>query len=236
MPPARAASGVTAPASARILRLARVSRWVMLMAADPHRQASTLSPTAPIPGRGLPADAIELIPTPQIRLARACGLFATSLAAAGTLAIGPAVVIARIAAGVPIVVTWGAEPAPAATARDAAGTRVRQLLLTRPRYALTAHEPLLVAGAAGAPRLRPQGSALRSPGRPAPMELGAARLAARRGGRRSTGESTVLARRQRPPPAARRQTPGSSLTLIAHASAASPLYGWCGPIFSSSRI
>jgi len=208
----------------------------MLMAVDPHRQASTLSPTAPIPGRGLPADAIELIPTPQIRLARACGLFATSLAAAGTLAVGPAVVIAKISAGVPVVVTWSAAPAPAATTRDADGSaQVRHLLLTRPRYALTAHEPLLVAGSAGAPRLRPQGSALRSHGRPAPLELGAARLAARRGGRRSTGESTVLARRQRPPPAARRQTPGSSLTLIAHASAASPLYGWCGPIFLSSR-
>ncbi len=202
-----------------------------------QQYASRLAPNAPIPGRGLPADISNVIPTPQLRLARACGLFSTSLVAAGTLALGPAVVIAKIGAGVPIVVDLSVA-APHISVPPAAppGSPLGQWRLMPPRHDWRAGSPMIVAGAAGAPRSRVRAPGMASRGHGLSGVAAAAQLAVWRSGRCPvTRESLALARRQRPPPGAGRHTPNRSFTLYAGAPATPPTFGWCGPIFLSSR-
>ena len=187
-------------------------------------------PNCPIAGRGLPLDASIPIPTPQLRFARACGLFATSLLAAALLALGPAVVIAKIGARVPVVVLASAaeradaaEPAPAAVA-------LCRGALARTPFVLRA-EPMIVPAGTGAPRRRTSASAVAGVGFRAAEARGAARLAARRRRRGVRApDPPTLERRQRPPPpgAAQQRVPPTVF-----APATPPHVAWCAPVFLS---
>ena len=202
------------------------------------QHASRLAPNAPIPGRGLPADACNVIPTPQLRLARACGLFGTSLVAAGTLALGPAVVIAKLGAGVPVVVDLSVA-APHVSLPSAVPARgpLGRWLLKPPRPDWRAGSPLVVAGTAGAPRGRVRALAVTPRGEGLSGVAAAARLAVRRSGRRPARRASLaLSRRQRPPPGWGRHAPNRSVALIAHEPATPPSSWWCGPLFLSSRV
>jgi len=185
-------------------------------------------PICPIPGRGLPADASVTIPTPQLRFARACGLFATSLLAAALLALGPAVVIAKIGAGVPVVVLSGAVPRADAAGPTSVGLELCRGSLAAAPYVLRA-EPMIVPGATGAPRNR-TGTAGAAGGSPRAVEArGVARLAARRRRRLArASDPPTLARRQRPPPL------GGAHQLVpstVSAPATPPHVAWCAPVF-----
>jgi len=157
-------------------------------------------PICPIPGRGLPPDASVPIPTPQLRFARACGLFAASLLAAALLALGPAVVIAKISAGVPVVVFSSAVPRADAAGPPSVGLALCRGSLAPAPYVLRA-EPMIVPGATGAPRNRTGTSGVAGGGLRAVEARGVARLAARRRRRLARAQDPpVPARRQRPPP------------------------------------
>ena len=139
---------------ANLATLPRVSRGDVMA---PERQAlnNRFPPNAPIPGRGLPRPEILQIPTRQVRLVRAFSAFVMSLVAAATLALGPAVVIAKIGAGAPVVV------APSAAAPEiilplvvSAREPFDRWLLHRPRNDLRARGTVVVAGATGSPRGR----------------------------------------------------------------------------------
>jgi len=185
-------------------------------------------PICPIPGRGLPADASVPIPTPQLRFARACGLFATSLLAAALLALGPAVVIAKIGARVPVVVLSGAIPRADAEGGPVVGLQLCRGSLTPAPYVLRA-EPMIVPGGTGAPRSRSGTSGAAGGGLRATEARGAARLAARRRRRLARApDPPTLARRQRPPP------PGAAHQLVpstVSAPATPPHVAWCAPVF-----
>ncbi len=207
------------------------------MALEPQQPASMFPPNAPIPGRGLPPDIAAAIPTPQLRLARACGLFATSLVAAATLALGPAVVIAKIGAGVPVVVALSvAAPRLALPFTMSSGALLRRWLLRRPRYDLRAG-PMVVAGTTGAPRGRTRAAGVKPRGAPAPGIGGAAYLAAHLlGWRPGSSESLPLARRPRPPPVPGGDTPHGLVALSAFVPATPPLLWWCAPVFLSPPV
>jgi len=195
-------------------------------------------PNAPIPGRGLPPDVSSVIPTPQLRLARACGLFVSSLVAAATLAIGPAVVIARIGAGAPIVVAMTVvAPHLALSFAASPGDLLRHWLLRRPRYDLRSRGLTVVAGATGSPRGRTRDAGVKPRREPGTGMGGPARLVARRLRLRpASSESLPLSRRPRPPPAPSVETPHRFAVQIALAPATPPLLWWCAPIFLSSRV
>jgi len=208
------------------------------MALEPQQPASMFPPNAPIPGRGLPPDVCAAIPTPQLRLARACGLFVTSLVAAATLALGPAVVIAKIGAGVPVVVALSVA-APRLALPFAASSRelLRRWLLRRPCYDLRSGGPMVVAGTTGAPRGRIRAAGVKPRGGPAPGIGGAAYLAPHLlGWRPGSSESLPLARRPRPPPAPGVGTPHGLVAQSTFVPATPPLLGWCAPVFLSPPV
>jgi len=203
----------------------------------PQQYASRLAPNTPIPGRGLPADTCNVIPTPQLRLARACGLFSTSLVAAGTLALGPAVVIAKIGAGVPVVVDLSVAAPRLSLPSAVPSGPLAHWVLKPPRYDWHAGSPMVVGGTAGAPRSRLRALGVTPRGNGLSGVAAAARLAVRRRRRCPiTRETLALSRRQRPPPGASRHTSNRSMALIAHEPATPPSSWWCGPIFLSSRV
>jgi len=193
-------------------------------------------PNAPIPGRGLPQPEILQIPTRQVRLVRACGAFAMSLIAAGTLALGPAAVIARFGAGGPVVIA--PEVAPTRFLRVAASARepFMRWLLDRPSKDVRARSTVVVAGATGSPRGRDDAVVMpcRAPG----LGSGAAACLPSRELRMRSGASEVLAlsRRPRPPPAPGIRTAHPLAALIAFHPASSPPHRWRGPVFLSSQV
>jgi hypothetical protein len=198
---------------------------------------SRFPPNAPIPGRGLPQPEILQIPTRQIRLVRAFGAFVTSLTAAATLALGPAVVIAKIGAGAPVLVAPSA--APQRIILPFAGSAARQFdrwLLHRPRNDLRARSTVVVAGATGSPRGRDDAVAMpcREPGL---GNCAAACFAGRQlRWRPGAREALALSRRPRPPPAPLIETSHCFAALTAFDPASPPLHRWRGPILLSSRI
>jgi hypothetical protein len=208
------------------------------MAPESQALDSGFPPNAPIPGRGLPPSVCAEIPTLQIRIARAGALFVTSLLAAAMLAIGPAVVIAKIGAGAPVVVAMTvAVPhlAPPFTASQ--HELLVRWLRRRPPNDWRARGVMFVAGAPGSPRGRTHDAGVKPRRAPGPGNGGPARLAAHRlRWRPAAGESLPLARRQRPPPRRAGTTAYRNAELIALAPATPPLVWWCGPIFLSLRV
>jgi len=195
-------------------------------------------PNSPIPGRGLPPDVYARIPTVQFRLVRAGGLFATSVAASATLAIGPALVIVKLGAGVPGIVVPGITLRHAAPAdRLAAGAGAPRLQLRRERPAVRSRAPVVVAGTGGAPRggsrsLGVPGRGAGGPGRGSSILF----AGGREQWRSCPGEYCTLSRRPRPPPASANRKPHRSVALIELAPATPPPYWWCGPGFLFSRV
>ncbi len=208
------------------------------MPPEPQFLDSRFPPNAPIPGRGLPPDVSVAIPTPQLRLARLCGLFVTSLLAAAMLAIGPAVVIARIGAGVPVVIELSAAaPRLALPFAESSGDLLGHWLLRRPRYDLRARAQMAIASTTRSPRGRTRDAGVTPHHEADPGIGGQERLAARRlRWRPGSIELLQLSRRPRPPPAPGMQTPYRFAAPIALATAAPPLLWWCAPIFLSSRV
>ena len=165
-------------------------------------------PNAPIPGRGLPHPEALEIPTRQVRLARALCAFGTSLAGAGTLALGPAVVVAELGAGAPVLVAPAAVTSPpvlsfAVRTNEPFDPR----LVDRARNDVRARSTVVAAGGTGSPRGKDDGFMVSSRG-PLPGDGAAARLAGRAQRRLPrAGEVPALSRRPRPPPAAGGGTP-----------------------------
>ena len=205
----------------------------------PGLQALNLQfpPNAPIPGRGLPQPEILQIPTRQVRLVRAFGAFVTALVAAATLALGPAVVIARLGAGAPVLVASSAVASPVIPLGvEFATQQLDRWLLHRPRNDLRARGTVVVAGATGSPRGRDDAVVMpcREPG----LGNGAAACFAGRQLRWRPGASEVLAlsRRPRPPPVPGVETPHQFAALIAFDPASSPPHRWRRPVFLFSRV
>ena len=194
-------------------------------------------PNAPIPGRGLPQPEMLQIPTRQVRLVRAAGAFATSLVAAGTLALGPAAVIARLGSGGPVVVTPDAAPPHVLRLADTPREPFVRWLLDRPSQKFRARSTVVVAGATGSPRNRDDTVLMpcREPG------LGGSAAACFAGRqlrwRPGAGETVALLRRPRPPPAPGIETSDCFAELTAFEPASSPPLRWRRPVFLlSSRI
>jgi len=189
-------------------------------------------PICSIPGRGLPCDASGPIPTPQLRLARACGLLATSLLAAALLALGPAVIIAKIASRGPVIVALTASAArPDVPSGMAADQPPRCWLSARPRRELRA-EPMIVAGATGAPRSRSGSLGVPVRGHAALQGRGLVRLAAlRRHSLVRRSQSPTPTRRQRPPPGWSDGPSRPDQRCASHP--ATPPHARCGPDFLS---
>ena len=193
-------------------------------------------PNAPIPGRGLPHPEILQIPTRQVRLVRAAGAFAASLAAAGALALGPAVVVAALGGGAPVLEAPSAVPEqPIPVALSAREPFLRRML-RRSSNDVRARTTVVVAGATGAPRGRDDAALMpcRAPG----TGNGASVRAARRllQWRPPSSEVLALSRRPRPPPVAGAATPHRFVALIAFTPAPSPPVRWRRPVFSSPRV
>jgi hypothetical protein len=169
---------------------------------------------------------------------RAGGAFVTSLLAAAMLAIGPAVVIAKIGAGAPVVVALSvAVPRLALPFAASQHDVFVRWLRRRPPYDWRARGVMFVAGAPGSPRGRTHDAGVKPRRTPGPGNGGPARRAAHRlRWRPAAGESLPLARRQRPPPPRARPTLHHDAELIALAPATPPLVWWCGPIFLSLRV
>jgi len=197
---------------------------------------SRFPPDAPIPGRGLPQPEILQIPTRQVRLVRACGAFVTSLAAAGTLALGPAVVAAEFGGGARVLVAPSSAPQQLIPVAASAREPFVRWLVHRPRNDLRARSTVVVAGGSGSPRGRDDG-VMMPWCRPGLGNGAAARFAGRQLRQRpGAGEVLALSRRPRPPPVAGGKTPHHFGALIAFNPASSPPDRWRQPVFLSSRI
>lgn len=194
-------------------------------------------PLAPIPGRGLPPDVWGRIPTVRLRLLRGGGLFVTSLGASAALAVGPAVVLAKLGAGGPVIVEAPIPLPPTILAgRATGGTAEPGRQLRRERQGVRSRAPVVVAGTGGAPRGGPRdrgvaarGAAPPASGRPAFLAAGQGRWCP------CPGTCCTLARRPRPPPASGNRTPRRQVALIALVPGTSPHHWWCAPGFLFSR-
>jgi len=165
-------------------------------------------------------------------------LFVTSLVAAAMLAIGPAVVIAKVGAGVPVVVELSTAASRLALPFAASsGDLLGHWLLRHPRYDLRARAQMVIAGTNRSPRGRTRDAGVTSHREPDSVTGGQERFAARRlRWRRASSQSLPLTRRPRPPPAPGVEAPHRFAAPIALAPAALPLLWWCAPIFLSSRV
>jgi len=193
-------------------------------------------PIAPIPGRGLPRPEVLQIPTRQVRLVRAAGAFAASLAAAGTLALGPAVVVAALGGGAPVLVAPSAAPQQVIPVAASVRAPFGRWLLRRSGTDVRARSTVVVAGATGSPRGR--GDAVMMPCRRPGLGNCAAAWFAGRLLRWHPQASEVLAlyRRPRPPPTAGGKTPLNLGALIAFDPASPPPARWRRPVFLSPRV
>jgi|GEM_PF-6973460 len=169
---------------------------------------------------------------------RAAGAFLTSLAAAATLSLGPAVVLAKLGAGtVVVVVVSVSDERPALPAAPLSNFLLFRCQLVRPRFDWSVPGPLIVAAGTGAPRgrMRDQGAMPRRAS--GPLEGRSARLAARwRRWRPGAEASLSPARRPRPPPLPGEVTPHRNRHPQAFAPATPSQSRWCGPDFSSPRV
>lgn len=193
-------------------------------------------PNAPIPGRGLPQPDMLQIPTRQVRLVRAAGAFVASLAAAGTLALGPAVVVAAISGGAPVLVRPSPVPQHPIPITASAREPFLGWMLRRSSSDVHARGTVLVAGAIGSPRGRDD--AVLMPCRAPGVGNGGRSCAAGRLLRWHPQASEVLAlfRRPRPPPVRGVETPYRFAALIAFHPAPSPPARWRRPVFLSPRF
>jgi hypothetical protein len=199
---------------------------------------SRFPPNAPIPGRGLPLARPGENPTRRVRFIRACGAFGTSLAAAAMLSLGPAVVLARLSAGTPVVVVFSLSEARFALPFTVHPSDLLWLCqLVRPRRDWCARSSLIIASVTGSPRGRTNDAGVRSRGEAAPGGRGTARFAARRL-RWLPGSDTALplARRQRPPPTPGEEPPHRLGLPQAFAPATPSLLRWWAPVFLSPRV
>jgi len=193
-------------------------------------------PNAPIPGRGLPQPEILQIPTRQVRLVRAAGAFAASLAAAGTLALGPAVVVAAFGGGAPVLVAQSAVPQQLIPVVASGHEPFVRWLLNRPRTDLRARNTVVVAGGTGSPRGRDDAVIMPCHG-PGLGNGAAASFAGRLlRWRPQASEVVALSRRPRPPPVAGGKAPHHFGALIAFNPALSPPDRWRRPVFLSPRV
>ena len=205
------------------------------MAPGPQAPDSRFPPNAPIPGRGLPQPEILQIPTRQVRLVRACGAFATSLAAAGALALGPTVVAAEFS-GAPVLVAPSSAPQQVIPLAASPRQPVVRWLVHRPGNDLRARSTVVVAGGTGSPRGRDDAVMLPCC-RPGPGSGAAAWFAGRQLRQRpGAGEVLALSRRPRPPPLHGVAEPRLFTALIAFHPALSPPDRWRRPVFLSSRV
>jgi len=208
------------------------------VAQRPQVQDRSFPPFAPIPGRGLPQAQPGEIPTRRVRIMRACGAFATSLAAAATLSLGPAVVLAKLGSDAPVVVVFSATALrvvlPIASLPEDFLWRCE---LRRPRDDWGARGPLVIASAMGSPRGRTRDVGVTPPREAGPLDRATARLAARRLRWRPGSEASLPpARRPRPPPAAGAGTPPRFACSRPFAPATPSLLRWCAPAFLSPRV
>ncbi len=195
-------------------------------------------PFAPIPGRGLPPAQPGEIPTRRVRIMRAGGAFVTAFAAAATLSLGPAVVLARLSSGpaVVVVVSVG-DVRPAFPVAPSPADLLARCQLVRARADWSVPGPLIIAAGTGAPggRTREQGATPRRES--GSLESGSARFAARRRRWRPGAEAPLTpARRPRPPPVPGEVTAHRNSHPQAFAPATPSLVRWWGPAFSSPRV
>ena len=204
----------------------------------PQGLDSRFPPNAPIPGRGLPLAQPGEIPTRRVRFLRACGAFGTSLAAAAMLSLGPAVVLARLSAGAPVVVLFSVSEARFALPFASLSADVLwRCQLVRPRRDWCASSSVVIASATGAPRGRTNDAGVRSRGEDGPGGSGTARAGSRRLRWRPGSDAALPpARQQRPPP-----TPGEgplhrSGFRRAFTPATPSLLRWWAPVLLSPRV
>jgi hypothetical protein len=169
---------------------------------------------------------------------RAGGAFVTSLAAAATLSLGPAVVLAKLSCGTTVVVVASVSDAGSSVliGHVPADLFVR-CQLVRSRLDWSARSPLIIASGTGSPRGRPRDLGVRPRREAGMLERRSASFAAR-GRRWRPGSEASLspARRPRPPPVPGEVTPHPVGPLQASAPATPSLSRWCGPAFSSPRV
>jgi len=169
----------------------------------------------------------------RLRVLRAGGLFVTSLGASAALAIGPAVVMARLTAGTPVIVEPSVAPPLAASALGAAWRGPAPACrLGRGGSGVRARSLVVVAGSSGAPRGGPRH--LRAAARGVAAGASGVRRAAPRGDRwrGGGGDRLAPALRQRPPPAAADRTAPRRFTSRVHVPATLPTLWRCVPDFS----
>ena len=208
------------------------------MPPDPQGLDSRFPPNAPILGRGLPLAQQGEIPTRRVRIIRACGAFGTSLVAAAMLSLGPAVVLARLSAGAPVVVVFSLREAHFALPFAAlpAGLLWR-CQLVRPGRDWCARNSVVIASATGSPGGGTNDAGVRSRGEDGTGEGGTARFAARRLRWRPGSDAALPpARRQRPPPAPVEESPHRLGLPLAFAPATPSLLRWWAPVFLSPRV
>ena len=169
---------------------------------------------------------------------RAGGAFATSFAAAAILALGPAVVLAKLSSGTTVVVVVSVtDERPTLPIAQVPTDVIGRCQLVRSRYDWGVRSPLIIASGTGAPRGRPRDLGVRPRGEAGLLESRAGRSAARRRRWRPGAEAPLTpARRPRPPPLPGERTPYRVGALQASAPATPSLSRWCGPAFSSPRV
>jgi hypothetical protein len=208
------------------------------MALKPQVLDRRFPPFAPISGRGLPQAQPGEIPTRRVRIMRAGGAFVTSLAAAASLSLGPAVVLAKLSSGTTVVVVVSVSDArPSLPIGRVPTDLIVRCQLVRSRYDWSAPGALIVASGTGAPRGRPRDQGVLPRREAGPLDRGSASFAARRRRWRPGSEASLTpARRPRPPPLPGERTPYRVSALQASAPATPSLSRLCGPAFSSPRV
>ncbi len=195
-------------------------------------------PFAPIPGRGLPRALPGEIPTRRVRILRAGGAFVTSLAAAASLSLGPAVVLAKLGSDTTVVVVVSVtDERPTLPIAQVPTDLIGRCQLVRSRFDWGARGPMIIASGTGSPRNRPRDLGVKPRGQAGPFDRRSGSSAARRRRWRTGAEAPLTpARHPRPPPLPGERTPYRVGPLQASAPATPSLSRWCGPASSFPRV